>query len=41
MYYVDLDLIDNAKDLIESTIKLCNSFFEEDDKNVRITFLIN
>jgi hypothetical protein len=34
MYYVDIDLIDKVKDLIESTIKLCNNFFDEDDKNV-------
>jgi hypothetical protein len=34
MYYVDLDLIDNAKELIESSFKICTSFFEEDDKNV-------
>ncbi len=35
MYYVDLDLIDNAKDLIESTVKICSNYFEEDDKNVK------
>jgi hypothetical protein len=40
MYYVDLDLIDNAKDLIESTIKICNNFFEEDDKNLQRGWLI-
>jgi len=40
MYYVDLELVDNAKDLIESTIKICLTFFEEDDKNV-IFFKIN
>ena len=35
MYYVDLERVDNAKDLIESTIKICLTFFEEDDKNVK------
>lgn len=34
MYYVDMDLIENAKELIESTMKLCGLFFEEDDRNV-------
>ena len=34
MYYVDIDLVDNAKDLIESTVKMCTNYFEEDDKNV-------
>ena len=34
MYYVDLDMIDNAKDLIELSIKICCSYFSEDDKNV-------
>ncbi len=38
MYYVDLELVDNAKDLIESTIKICLTFFEEDDKNVKLFF---
>ena len=39
MYYVDLDLVDNAKELIESSIKICNNFFDEDDKNV--IFILN
>lgn len=41
MYYVDMDLIDNAKDLIESSIKLCTVFFEEDDKNVSLRIVFN
>jgi hypothetical protein len=39
MYYVDLDLVDNAKELIESSVKMCQNFFEEDDKNVSIDLL--
>jgi hypothetical protein len=38
MYYVDIDLVDNAKDLIESTVKLCSNYFEEDDRNVNSHF---
>jgi hypothetical protein len=40
MYYVDMDLVDYARDLIESTVRLCSNYFEEDDKNVKFLFLI-
>jgi hypothetical protein len=30
-----MELIDNAKELVESTVKLCNTFFEDDDRNVK------
>jgi hypothetical protein len=34
MYYVDVDLLDYAKDVMEQNIKLNSNFFEDDDKNV-------
>jgi hypothetical protein len=36
MYYVDIDMLDYAKDVMESNIKLNTNFFDEDDKSVRI-----
>ena len=34
MYYVDMDMLEDAKEVMESSIKLQSNFFEEDDKNV-------
>lgn len=39
MYYVDIDLIENAKELVESSIKVFANFFEEDDRNVYYFYL--
>jgi hypothetical protein len=36
MYYVDVDMLDYAKDVMESNIKLSSNFFDEDDRNVNI-----
>ena len=34
MYYVDIDMLEDAKEVMESSIKLQSNFFEEDDRNV-------
>jgi hypothetical protein len=39
MYYVDIDMLEDAKDVMESSVKLQSNFFEDDDKNVKICLL--
>ena len=36
MYYVDLDLVDKAKEVLESTLKSSSMYLEEENKYVKI-----
>lgn len=40
MYYVDLDLLDDAKDVLESAMKTNSLYFEQDDKNMQRGWLL-
>lgn len=40
MYYTDLDLIERAKEVLESTIKTSSHYLDEDNKYVIIFFFI-
>lgn len=35
MYYVDLDLVEKAKEVLESTLKTSSNYLEEENKYVR------
>lgn len=34
MYYVDLDLVEKAKDVLEATLKTSSNYLDEDNKYV-------
>jgi len=34
MYYVDLDLVEKAKEVLEATLKTSSNYLEEDNKYV-------
>ena len=36
MYYVDLELVDKAKEVLESTLKSSSMYLEEENKYVKI-----
>ena len=39
MYYVDLDLVDKAKEVLESTLKSSSNYLEEENKYVILFFI--
>jgi hypothetical protein len=38
MYYVDLDLIEKAKEVLENTLKSSSIYLEEENKNVNYLY---